>query len=209
MLHERRPARRGVGRDDGGGPRPPGPRPALQVVVRAERHHGASPLHRREALRGVPRGLGPRRRGHHARGRRRVHADRPLGEACREHGPRLHGGDEGVRLLARRGGPGGPRGGRRRARDPLPDARAKGGPGAIDPELVGRFGLSCEGVDDRTRMDYESKVRSYSRYLESRRLDLESAGEGDVAAFAAKIAEDYSGLATSFWTISGGPSLLF
>lgn len=65
-------------------------------------------------------------------------------------------------------------------------------PGAIDPELVGRFGLSCEGVDDRTRMDYESKVRSYSRYLESRRLDLESAGEGDVAAFAAKIAEDYS-----------------
>lgn len=65
-------------------------------------------------------------------------------------------------------------------------------PGAIDPELVRRFGLSCEGVNDRTRMDYESKVRSYSRYLESRRLDLESAGEGDVAAFAAKISEDYS-----------------
>lgn len=65
-------------------------------------------------------------------------------------------------------------------------------PGAIDPELVRRFGLSCEGIEDRTRMDYESKVRSYSRYLRSRGLDLESAGEGDVAAFAAKIAGDYS-----------------
>lgn len=65
-------------------------------------------------------------------------------------------------------------------------------PGAIDPELVRRFGLSCEGIEDRTGMDYESKVRSYSRYLRSRGLDLESAGEGDVAAFAAKIAGDYS-----------------
>ena len=45
-------------------------------------------------------------------------------------------------------------------------------PGAIDPELVRRFGLSCEGIEDRTRMDYESKVRSYSRYLRSRGLDL-------------------------------------
>ena len=65
-------------------------------------------------------------------------------------------------------------------------------PGAIDPELVRRFGLSCEGIEDRTRTDYESKARSYSRYLRSRGLDLESAGEGDVAAFAAKIAGDYS-----------------
>lgn len=133
MLYERRPARRGAIRDDVIEPRPPRPRPALQVVVRAERDHGAAPLHRRKALRRLPRARGPRRRRHHTRGHRRVHALRPLGEARREHGPRLHGGDEVFRLLARRGGPGRSRGHRRRARDPLPDAQAGGRPGGYRP----------------------------------------------------------------------------
>lgn len=65
-------------------------------------------------------------------------------------------------------------------------------PGAIDPELVARFGDSCAGVASHTRKGYESKVRVYSRYLEGRRLSLGDAREADVAAFVAAVADERS-----------------